>query len=186
MKKQRLHKIRQEHQVSANPVTSFFTTARPLRVLTMNILNFSNSYEKRQVLLRKGIQQLDPDVMAFQEAGYDGDRNQVAEMLAGLGYHVAHQFDGHTSLSRPEGNAVASRWPMKRVETLSLQITERCQDYPYCALMMRIAAPEPVGQFLFGSCKTAGSIVNTNGNHKRSPSPGRQDSETGSGFLNQP
>ena len=56
-----------------------FTKDRPLRVLTMNIYNFSNSYQERQVLIRDGIQKLDPDVMAFQEAGYDGKRHQVAD-----------------------------------------------------------------------------------------------------------
>ncbi|MBI4026149.1 MAG: endonuclease/exonuclease/phosphatase family protein [Verrucomicrobia bacterium] len=130
-----------------------FTKDRPLRVLTMNIFNFSNSYQERQVLIRKGIQKLDPDVMAFQEAGYDGKRHQVAELLAGLGYHLIHQFDGLTSLPCHEGNAVASRWAMEKVEDVSLQLTERSRNYPYCALMMLIAAPQPVGSFLFGSCK---------------------------------
>ncbi|MBM3888448.1 MAG: hypothetical protein FJ388_04905, partial [Verrucomicrobia bacterium] len=64
---------------------------RPLRVLTMNIFGFSERYEERMRLLRRGIEQLDPDLMSFQEAGYDGVRHQIAEMLSGLGYHVVHQ-----------------------------------------------------------------------------------------------
>ena len=84
-----------------------FTKDRPLRVLTMNILNFEHSYLERQLLIRKGIERLDPDVMAFQEAGYDGKRHQVADILAGLGYHVVHQFDGTTPHPCNEGNAVA-------------------------------------------------------------------------------
>src|SRR5690348_456383 len=101
--------------------------ARPLRALTANIWNFTAPYEARQRLLRREIQRLDPDLLAFQEAGFDGQRDQIRDLLAGLGYHIAHQFDG-TPGKRLRDNAccIASRWHFESVETLDLRVTPRC------------------------------------------------------------
>lgn len=127
---------------------------RPLRVLTMNIWAFAEPYDARQKLLREGIQQLDPDLMSFQEAGNDGQRHQVRDLLDGLGYYVLHQFD--LSPERPrrtDGVCIASRWPLEKAELLSLDLTPACKGYPYAALVARVAAPEPVGHILFVAAK---------------------------------
>lgn len=125
-----------------------------LRILTMNIWTFSPPYEARMKLLRARIEQLAPDLMAFQEAGYADGRHQVAEVLDGLGYHIAHQFDYDApSLGRDNGCCIASRWPLKEVSVVPLNLTERAQRYPYGLLLARVAAPSPVGDLLFVCAK---------------------------------
>ena len=127
--------------------------ARPLRVLTMNIWNFDGPYVARQALLRAGLRRLAPDLCAFQEAGCDERRDQVRELFAGTGYHVAHQFDGLAARPGNNGCAIASRWPFALVETLALQLTPRCTNYPYAAMAVRVAAPPPFGPLLFVCAK---------------------------------
>jgi len=126
---------------------------RPLRVFTMNIWAFTEPLAARERLLRAGIERLDPDLLAFQEAGFSKKRHQVAELLDGLGYHVLHQFEHSPSLGQVEGNCAASRWPMKLVEVRSLRLTRYSRNYPLAALAVEVAAPEPVGPLLFVNAK---------------------------------
>jgi len=131
-----------------------FSRKRPLRVLTMNIWTFTEPYAARMRLLRAGIRKLDPDLMTFQEAGLEGKRNQVKEVLSGLGYHVVHQFEVKKHDKRfTNGVCIASRWPVKVAELLSLQVTKHCLHYPYAALAVRVDAPAPVGQMLLVNSK---------------------------------
>jgi endonuclease/exonuclease/phosphatase family metal-dependent hydrolase len=74
-------------------------------------------------------------------------------MLDGLGYRVAHQFDGLTTLPRHDGCAIASRWPFELLEVVSLQVTANAVGYPYAALAARIEAPQPVGTLLLVCAK---------------------------------
>jgi len=124
-----------------------------IRVLTMNIWNFAGEYEVRQRLLREGVRDLSPDLLAFQEAGCDGKRDQVRDMLDGLGYHVIHQFDGQAQWPGRDGCAIASRWPVELLETVSLQVTDHARAYPYAAILVRAQAPAPVGPLLFSCAK---------------------------------
>ena len=124
-----------------------------IRVFTMNIWNFQGEYRERQRLLRSGIHSLNPDLIAFQEAGYDGNRHQVREMLDGLNYNIIHQFDGLTYLPGSDGCAIASRWPVRLLEVVSLQITDHSKGYPYAALISLVEAPKPVGPFIFVCAK---------------------------------
>ena len=43
---------------------------RPLRVLTTNIWNYAEPYDIRMTLLREQIEEMNPDVIGFQEAGW--------------------------------------------------------------------------------------------------------------------
>lgn len=124
-----------------------------IRVLTMNIWNFDGEYKARQRLLREGIRDLAPDLLAFQEAGCDGNRDQVRDMLDGLGYHVIHQFDGQTHRPGRDGCAIASRWPVAWLETVNLQVTSLARAYPYAAILVRTHVPAPVGPLLFACTK---------------------------------
>jgi endonuclease/exonuclease/phosphatase family metal-dependent hydrolase len=131
----------------------FLSRRRPLRVFTMNIWGFTEPLAARERLLRTGIERLDPDLLAFQEAGFSRERHQVAELLGGMGYHIVHQFEHSPSLGQVEGNCIASRWPMKLVEVRSLRLTRHSRNYPYAALAVKVAAPEPVGPLLFVNAK---------------------------------
>ncbi len=124
-----------------------------IRVFTMNIWNFDGKYEERQRLLRAGVEEMDPDLLAFQEAGCDGQRDQVRAMLDGLGYHVIHQFDGLAQRPGRDGCAIASRWPVELLEAVSLQVTDQARAYPYAALLVRAQVPAPVGPLLFACAK---------------------------------
>jgi len=124
-----------------------------VRVFTMNVWNFDGEYTTRQQLLRSGIAELTPDLLAFQEAGYDGQRDQVREMLDGLDYHVLHQFDGLVERPGRDGCAIASRWPMELLEAVPLQVTADAKAYPYAALLVRVQTPAPVGPLLFACAK---------------------------------
>ena len=87
---------------------------RPIRVLTANIYNYAAPYAVRMRLLRAEIEKLDPDLIAFQEAGWmPGKEHQVKQLLAGLGFHIDHECDGKDIRKViPLGVAVASRWPI--------------------------------------------------------------------------
>ena len=124
-----------------------------LRVLTMNIWTFSAPYAERMRLLRAGIEALAPDLLAFQEAGYADGRHQVAECLEGMGYHLLHQFELTPFPGRDNACCVAARWPLELVELLPQAVSERSRSYPYAALAVRVAAPEPVGPLLFVCAK---------------------------------
>jgi endonuclease/exonuclease/phosphatase family metal-dependent hydrolase len=119
----------------------------------MNIWNFTEPYARRQALLRRGVRELDPDLLAFQEAGFAGGRHQVAEALEGLGYHLLHQLEVKSDSRWDQGCCVASRWPIEPQELLAFDLTEHTHRYPYAALAVRVAAPDPVGRLLFVCAK---------------------------------
>lgn len=122
---------------------------RPLRVLTANIWNYAAPYQQRMKLLRQEIVKLDPDLISFQEAGWEpGRRHQVAKLLDGLGYTIHHEYDGTDRNQRSGiGISLASRWPTERVLLRKLPHGR--------ALIAEVAAPAPGGQVLF--CATFGS-----------------------------
>ncbi|MHB8574971.1 MAG: endonuclease/exonuclease/phosphatase family protein [Dehalococcoidia bacterium] len=93
-----------------------------LKVLTLNLWNRSGPYAERRPLIRSWIEQLQPDLIGFQEAlRSDGD-DQVAELLAGLEYQIdfVKAVDFWDDARMAFGNAVASRWPIRERETLRL------------------------------------------------------------------
>lgn len=124
-----------------------------LRVLTLNIWNTSGPYEKRVPLLKKGIADLSPDIMAFQEAVRTPEGSQIEDLLAGQGYQILHQLDVRPQVRWDQGCCVASRWPIRLVELLPLDLTPNARSYPYAALAVRVDAPDPCGPFLFVCAK---------------------------------
>lgn len=119
---------------------------RPLRVLTANIWNYAEPYDIRMKLLREQIEELNPDVIGFQEAGWKPrEDHQVKQLLQGLDYYLDHEADG-SSASEPRvlDVAVASRWPLKRKALRPLPGSGK-------ALAVEIAAPLPAGRLLFVS-----------------------------------
>jgi endonuclease/exonuclease/phosphatase family metal-dependent hydrolase len=119
---------------------------RVVRVLTLNLWGRGGDWPSRSAVLREGIRELNPDVIAFQEAFKTTKHDTVAEILAG-GYHVHHQRMGLLA----DGNcaAIACRWPLLHVRELDQQLTPRAADFPATTLLAEIDAPEPVGKLLF-------------------------------------
>jgi endonuclease/exonuclease/phosphatase family metal-dependent hydrolase len=117
-----------------------------LRVLTLNHWGVGGDWPLRREVIRAGVGGLRPDLIAFQEAFKDGERDSVAE-LTGSDYHVVHQETGLLG----DGNcaAIASRWPPAHVHELDQQLTSRTGAFPATTLIAEIEAPGPVGPLLF-------------------------------------
>jgi endonuclease/exonuclease/phosphatase family metal-dependent hydrolase len=92
---------------------------RTFRAATLNIWSRFGSWEDRLVAIREGLRALSPDVIGLQEVLRFEGLDQAALVSEGLGYHVAW---GQASENHgfPTGNAILSRWPIARSETIPL------------------------------------------------------------------
>ena len=129
-----------------------------MRILTLNLLNTDSDYPSRRPVIVAGIRTTAPDVIAFQEAAFGEPApggHQVRELLDGLDYQVLHQFDPATGPSHPMGTCIASRWPIRLVEQVDYPDTARLRGHGLGAQIAEIAAPDPIGSFLFVSNKPA-------------------------------
>jgi endonuclease/exonuclease/phosphatase family metal-dependent hydrolase len=98
----------------------------PLRVATLNCWNICGPFEERAPLIRAAIAALRPDVIGLQEIVVRRDGfDEAAVLLDGLGYEVAFGAAMRWSEASPMlphdhadsdafGNAIASRWPIRR------------------------------------------------------------------------
>ncbi len=90
-----------------------------LRVLTWNIWWRFGPWEQRRPAIAATLKELDADVIALQEIWSDEATNLAAELAAELGYH--HVFASSMDIEgRGLGNALLSRWPIKRHESIAL------------------------------------------------------------------
>jgi endonuclease/exonuclease/phosphatase family metal-dependent hydrolase len=98
----------------------------PLSVLTLNLWNDAGPWTERAARVRDWIDQLDPDLIGFQEALRAEGRDQLAELLEGRGYHLAYARatpfwrEGSDFSHGDFGNAVASRFPITETEATLL------------------------------------------------------------------
>jgi endonuclease/exonuclease/phosphatase family metal-dependent hydrolase len=92
---------------------------RTFRAATLNIWSRFGPWEDRLVAIREGLRALAPDVLGMQEVLRCEGLDQAALVSDGLGYHVAW---GEASANHgyPTGNAILSRWPILKSETLPL------------------------------------------------------------------
>ena len=109
-----------------------------LRVLTLNIWARSGPYETRERLLREGIRDLAPDLIALQEVDVAPDgRSQAHELFGPLGYEIDYERRDCENCGDP-GIAVASRHPIEGRRVLEL-------GHGGVALAVRIGLePDPV------------------------------------------
>ena len=117
-----------------------------LRVLTLNLWAMGGSWTDRRQVIAEGIQTLDPDLMAFQEAVKDADHDTVAELISPT-YHVVHQHRG--LVGDRNGVAIASRWPIRAVHELDQQLGPQTSDFSASTMLAEIEAPESWGELLF-------------------------------------
>jgi endonuclease/exonuclease/phosphatase family metal-dependent hydrolase len=117
-----------------------------MRVLTLNLWGRGGDWPSRRAVVRDGLRELSPDVIAFQEAFKTAEQDTVAEIL-GADYYVHHQVTGLLG----DGNcaAIACRWPLLRVRELDQQLTPRAADFPATTLVAEIEIPSRVGKLLF-------------------------------------
>ncbi len=117
-----------------------------LRVLTLNLWGRGGDWASRRAVLQRGLRDLSPDLIAFQEAFKQDEHETAAEILA-RDYHVHHQTTG--LLGDGQCAAIASRWPLRDVRELDQQLTPRAADFPATTLLAEVEAPEPIGPLLF-------------------------------------
>jgi endonuclease/exonuclease/phosphatase family metal-dependent hydrolase len=108
-----------------------------MRVVTLNIWNRGDPWEKRLPIIRAGLEALQPDVVGLQEVIRLPDFDQAQLIADGLGYHIA--FGRADDSLYPFGNAVLSRWPITRTEVFPLP--KSGTDENRCLLFCEIAAP---------------------------------------------
>jgi endonuclease/exonuclease/phosphatase family metal-dependent hydrolase len=123
---------------------------RPVRVVTLNLWNDRHQPEKRMEVVIAGLKALSPDIIGLQEVVASPRFGNQAELLAhALDAHVT--FDpvshGRAPSEGPVGNAVVSRFPITRVEGISLP---SASDDPRRALATVLATPD--GALPFFTC----------------------------------
>jgi hypothetical protein len=76
--------------------------------MTQNLWGIRGDWDARRRVLRDGLRELEPDLVAFVEAINTDEYDQAVDLL-GDGYHIAHQ-----SAREPDGQgaSIASRWPL--------------------------------------------------------------------------
>jgi endonuclease/exonuclease/phosphatase family metal-dependent hydrolase len=121
-------------------------------VVTLNLWGRRGDWAGRREVLRAGLHELDPDLVAFVEAVKTEEYDQVADLL-GPGYHVAHQRDrepgGPGDVEPGQGASLASRWSLGEVHEVDLHVTPRAAGFASTTLVAEIDAPEPYGPLLF-------------------------------------
>src|ERR1051325_1834233 len=115
-----------------------------LRVITQNVWNTEGDAARRMSAINQELRRLSPDLVVLQEVM----PGHIGPLLDGTGLHVTHQVDvedSPTPLSeRYGGNAVASRWPHRVVETLDLG----SPDVPWLTMAARVELPDGTAMLL--------------------------------------
>src|SRR5215216_4844640 len=94
---------------------------REVRVATLNLWGRHGAWDERRSALVDGLRELQPDIIAFQEAVVTDGYDQVADLL-GASYHVAHQAGRE---AEGTGLSIASRWEVREVWEETLHVTPR-------------------------------------------------------------
>jgi endonuclease/exonuclease/phosphatase family metal-dependent hydrolase len=116
-----------------------------LRVLTLNVFGHFADWPARRSILIRGLADLAPDLIAFQELIVTKDYDQGAELL-GPEYQLVHAKQRGPDAS---GITIASRWPVSDICELVLHITARDDDFPCTTLIGEVLVPGPFGPLVF-------------------------------------
>ena len=121
-----------------------------LRVATLNLLSPDHAdWDRRREVLRSGLRDLRPDVIALQETVWGNGYDQAADLLPDdyqVVRHSARSADG-------VGAVLGSRWPFGAVAETDLHVTDRV-DLPSplpwsAAVVAEVELPSPFGLTLF-------------------------------------
>ena len=115
-----------------------------LRVATINVQTDEGDPRRLEILNRE-LRELEADIVALQEVLHEPGREQLPGLLEGTGLQGTHQAEvmAYTPpfTDRYGGNAIATRWPHRIVETLDLRLAD-APDVPWCTLAARVELPE--------------------------------------------
>lgn len=114
-----------------------------MRVATQNLWGVRGDWQARRRVLKQGFAELDADIVCLQEA-IRRDGCDTAPDLLGPDYHIVYQRS-----PEPDGqiSAIASRWPIKKVDELDQHVTAQV-DAANSTMVAEIEAPEPYGTVL--------------------------------------
>jgi endonuclease/exonuclease/phosphatase family metal-dependent hydrolase len=117
-----------------------------VRVLTFNLLALSHaSGQQRHRVIKRGLAELRPDVVALQEVTRAARCDQAADLLGpdfSIVDHPAPSPDG-------VGACLASRWPLGATHALDLHITPRAVGLSWAATVaVEVLVPPPLGPLL--------------------------------------
>jgi endonuclease/exonuclease/phosphatase family metal-dependent hydrolase len=119
-----------------------------VRVATINLWGRHGAWDERRSVLVDGFRELQPDVVAFQEAIKTENYDQVVDLL-GPNFHVVHQLGRSAD---GVGATIASRWPLGEGREMDLHLTTRLDPahrWIGSVAGTEIFAPGPVGPLLF-------------------------------------
>jgi len=114
-------------------------------VLNANLWAVFGDWPARRGALRRSLESVHPDVVAFQECVVLEGFDQAADLLDGL--HLIHQKRRDVNGA---GMTIGSRFPIACVDELAFQVAARPGDpFPAGALLTEVAVPPPIGPVLF-------------------------------------
>src|SRR3954453_3397081 len=113
-----------------------------LRIATHNVWGVRGNWEERLQILWRGYEELDADVVTFQETILGADVDQTRSIL-GDGYNLVQQRSREPD---GQGVAIASRWPIGEVVECDLHVTARTGAFACTTLIGEVLAPEPLGR----------------------------------------
>lgn len=120
-------------------------TNNRIRVLTLNLWQRHGDWNKRRSVLMDGIRAKQPDLVAFAESIKTAEYDQTVDLLGegfNLAYSCARDANGM-------GISIASRWQLREVQEVDLNVTSRTAGFPCVALVATVVAPDPIGPILF-------------------------------------
>jgi endonuclease/exonuclease/phosphatase family metal-dependent hydrolase len=116
-----------------------------VRVATLNLWGKNGLWSQRRSVIADGLREIQPDLLAFQEAIKTDEYDQVIDLLDS-DFHVIHQASREAD---GRGISIASRWPVEDVQEVDLHVTPRTGIFACAALMAEIHLPDPIGALLF-------------------------------------
>lgn len=116
-----------------------------IRVAILNLWQRYGDWSARREILAEAFRTIRPDIVGFAESIRTAEYDQAADLL-GSDFHVLH-----SKKRTPEGMGISigSRWPIKVVQEVDLDVSPRTFGFPCAALIVEVAVPQPVGPLLF-------------------------------------
>jgi endonuclease/exonuclease/phosphatase family metal-dependent hydrolase len=117
-----------------------------LRVLTFNVLALGHAAgRQRSEVIRRGLAECQPDVVALQEVTRGPGLDQALDLLGPEFSIVDHPNPSPDGV----GACLASRWPLGEAGTLDLHVSEDADGLPWAgAVAVVVLAPAPFGPLL--------------------------------------
>jgi endonuclease/exonuclease/phosphatase family metal-dependent hydrolase len=108
-----------------------------VRVLTLNLWGTRGDWTGRRDVLRRCLEMLEPDLVAFQEAVLTDAYDQARDLF-GATFHIAHQRERERD---GQGISIASRWPPTRMHEVDLNLSERTAGFACGTLVAELETP---------------------------------------------